>query len=89
MDKHMAAGTIDDPIDIQTLNGFEGVPDHWYRFKGKTFKQVGPNQFVDSTGKELRRKRPTTALTRKEKDRIYRDLGLKKVRGALGGIYYE
>lgn len=31
----------------------------------------------------------TASLTRKEKDRVYKDLGLTKVRGALGGIYYE
>jgi hypothetical protein len=28
-------------------------------------------------------------LTRKEKDQIYADRGMTKVRGALGGIYYE
>lgn len=28
-------------------------------------------------------------LTRKEKDSIYRDLGMTKVRGASGRIYYE
>lgn len=30
-----------------------------------------------------------TALTRKERDSIMSDLGLKRVRGALGGTYYE
>ncbi len=28
-------------------------------------------------------------LTRKEKDSIMAELGLVKVRGALGGVYYE
>lgn len=28
-------------------------------------------------------------LTRKEKDQVYKDLGVTKVTGALGGTYYE
>ena len=34
-------------------------------------------------------KKKTATLTRKEKDQVYRDLGLTKVKGSLGGTYYE
>jgi hypothetical protein len=34
-------------------------------------------------------KRHRAALRRSERDQAMRDLGLVKVRGALGGVYYE
>jgi hypothetical protein len=34
-------------------------------------------------------KKKTGSLTRKEKDQVYKSLGLIKVKGMLGGTYYE
>ncbi len=34
-------------------------------------------------------KKKTATLTRKERDQVYKELGLTKVKGSLGGIYYE
>lgn len=36
---------------------------------------------------ELKRRRQNEA--RRLRDQVYRDLGMKKVRGGLGGVYYE
>lgn len=34
-------------------------------------------------------KRLKARIARRERDQVYRDCGLVKVRGALGGTYYE
>lgn len=39
--------------------------------------------------KEVSKKKKAKALSAKEKRAIYEGLGMKKVRGALGGTYYE
>lgn len=34
-------------------------------------------------------KRLKTRIARREREEAYRDLGMKKVKGSLGGTYYE
>lgn len=34
-------------------------------------------------------KRLKTAIARRERDQIYRDLGMSKVKGTCGGTYYD
>lgn len=41
------------------------------------------------TACDRRRAREATARRRRERDQAMRDLGLTKVRGALGGTYFE
>jgi hypothetical protein len=55
--------------------------------------EIGP---VDGLRAQMERKRCEADIkrvkrnaSRRAKDQAYRDLGLVKVRGALGGIYYE
>ena len=38
---------------------------------------------------ERGRKRKAAAVARRERDQIMADLGLVKVRGAMGGVYWE
>lgn len=47
------------------------------------------DQVNDACTELNRRERKAQKVSRVSRDRIARDLGLVKVRGALGGLYYE
>lgn len=58
---------------------------------GKVFiSNEEQNGFERASEEEIKKfKRNRRNQDRRERDQVYRDMGMTKVRGALGGTYYE
>lgn len=56
--------------------------------RDKAARAIAENLYTPATSRYLARTH-AAAIRRAERDRALRDLGLKKVRGALGGTYWE
>lgn len=53
------------------------------------YTRDGENRCRDCDGEIKAKKRKEKLNRRRERDDIMRSIGLVKVRGALGGVYYE
>lgn len=53
------------------------------------YTRDGDNRCRTCEEETSRKKKAEARLKRKERDDVMRSLGLKKVRGALGGTYWE